>query len=82
MTNKLTIVRKLSKKDLVNLANLLHGGDWVVENDVLVPVYKAMVKREPYLLRQSKEDQRVSLTQWYYRNAAARHYRAKLEGTE
>ena len=59
---------RLTKTELRELANQLHSYDWLVECDVLIPVYENFV-RERFTGRVcdwGKEQQKCLLVQYYY----------------
>ena len=57
---------KLTKAELREVAEILHGYDWLTEGDVLIPIYEKMVKDHPGVCHPSKEIQKLRLVQLYY----------------
>lgn len=58
---------KLTKKELIEVAETLHQFDWLTECTVLIPVYQELCKKHPYVTKQSKDWQKIVLVQYHYR---------------
>jgi hypothetical protein len=65
---------KLTKKELIEVAETLHQFDWLTECTALVPVYQELCKKHPSVTKHSKEWQKLILVQYHYRKTPSKHH--------